>query len=120
MDAHVILVPSLNDNLPYAVIEAMSIGKIVLSSKQGGQKEIIDDGVDGFLFDHEHPETFAAKLNEILSLDDEQLERIGNAASRKIESLLNYEAIYTQKWKTISQMILPARGPSRFPPLRPP
>ncbi|RYY14545.1 MAG: glycosyltransferase, partial [Chitinophagaceae bacterium] len=27
-DAHVVLIPSLNDNLPYAAIEAMSLGKV--------------------------------------------------------------------------------------------
>ncbi|WP_431211983.1 glycosyltransferase [Puia sp. P3] len=34
-DAHVILVPSIVDNLPYVVMETMNLGKIVLASRQG-------------------------------------------------------------------------------------
>ena len=60
--AHVILIPSMNDNLPYAAIEAMSIGKVILASIQGGQHELIEDGVDGFLFDHTVPGDFEKKL----------------------------------------------------------
>ena len=40
-DAHVIIVPSIVDNLPYVVMEAMSLGKVVLASVQGGQKDML-------------------------------------------------------------------------------
>ena len=104
-DAHVIIIPSLNDNLPYAAIEAMSLGKVILTSIQGGQSEIIKDGVDGFLFDHEKTETFAEKLNHILSLNNNDLKKIGNAASQKISSLLNYKNIYAVKSALINNLI---------------
>jgi len=35
----------------------------------GGQAEIIQDGINGFIFDHEQPETFAEKLKQILALE---------------------------------------------------
>ncbi|RZK11479.1 MAG: glycosyltransferase, partial [Flavobacterium sp.] len=39
-------------NLPYAAIEAMGLGKVVLASIQGGQAELITDNKNGLLFDH--------------------------------------------------------------------
>ena len=54
-DAHIVLIPSIIDNQPYALMEAMAMGKIVLTSVQGGQAEMIENGVNGFLFDHEVP-----------------------------------------------------------------
>ena len=104
-DAHVIIIPSLNDNLPYAAIEAMSLGKVILTSIQGGQSEIIQDGVDGFLFNHEKPETFAEKLQQILSLNNDVLKKIGDAANEKIKSLLNYEIVYHQKNNLLKTII---------------
>jgi glycosyltransferase involved in cell wall biosynthesis len=114
-DAHVVIIPSLNDNLPYAAIEAMSAGKVVLTSVQGGQKEITEDGVDGFLFDHEKPETFAEKLKHILSLNDNDLKKTGNAAAKKISLLLNYENIFAQKNALIHAVILQNGARDKFP-----
>jgi glycosyltransferase involved in cell wall biosynthesis len=103
-DAHVILIPSRNDNLPYAAIEAMSIGKTVLASRQGGQAEIIEDGINGFIFDHEQPETFAEKLKQILSLDDDALQRIGMQAKQSVAERFNYDAVYDQKMPVIDHL----------------
>ncbi len=103
--AHVILIPSLNDNLPYAATEAMSIGKTVLASIQGGQAEMITDGENGFLFDHNHPQSFAEKLQHILSLDNETITDIGIRASETIAERLNYKVIYHQKFPVIEKLI---------------
>lgn len=100
-DAHVILIPSMNDNLPYAAIEAMSMGKVVLASKQGGHSEIIEDGKQGFLFDHNIPGDFEKKLNEVLALHDDALVQTGQAARVRIQELLRYETIYEEKIKAL-------------------
>lgn len=48
----VLVVPSLcNDNFPGAVFEALASGKPVIGSRRGGIPEMIDDGVNGLLFD---------------------------------------------------------------------
>ncbi len=51
-DTYVVIIPSLVDNLPYVVLEAMAKGKIVLASVQGGQSEVIEEEKNGFLFSH--------------------------------------------------------------------
>jgi glycosyltransferase involved in cell wall biosynthesis len=61
----------------------MSLGKIVLVSRQGGQREIVEDGVNGFIFDHDHPWTFSKQLNRILSLDKKEREIISANAVQK-------------------------------------
>ncbi|MBC3538720.1 glycosyltransferase [Rufibacter sp. H-1] len=75
-DAHLILVPSIVDNLPYVVLEAMANKRPVLASVQGGQREIITDGVNGFLFDHSEPGSFSSKLLKVLQMNEEQLTEI--------------------------------------------
>ena len=112
-DAHVILIPSMNDNLPYAAIEAMSLGKVVLASRQGGHSEIIEDGKQGFIFDHTIPGDFENKLNQVLALSDEELAQIGQAARARIQQLLCYETIYTEKIKALQN--IPTARRSIFP-----
>lgn len=96
-DAHVVIVPSIVDNLPYIVMEAMSLGKVVLVSKQGGQNEMIEEGVSGFSFDHDIPATFAEQLKKIVLLDDETIQQIGLNAREQIEKLYSFDVIAAQK-----------------------
>lgn len=47
----ILIVPSIYENCPITILEAMSSGKIVVASNVGGIPEIITDGYDGFLFE---------------------------------------------------------------------
>ena len=52
IDEHKIFVlPSLREAMPQVLIEAMSRGKVVISSNTDGGKEIIEDKKNGFLFE---------------------------------------------------------------------
>ena len=107
-DAHLILVPSIVDNLPYVVMEAMSLGKIVLASVQGGQREMITDGVDGFLFDHTRPDSFRRQLLRILELDDRQIQQVGIAARRSVHDRYAPEKILPEKMALLQPLLHPA------------
>ena len=96
-DAHLIIVPSIVDNLPYVVMEAMSLGKVVLASRQGGQREMIEDGVSGFLFDHDVPGDFASRLLQILSLPEDEVQRIGSRACQRVSENYAFDVIGPKK-----------------------
>jgi glycosyltransferase involved in cell wall biosynthesis len=102
--AHLVIVPSIVDNMPYVVIEAMSLGKIVLASIQGGQPEIIEDGETGFLFDHRDPPSFARQLHKILALPVEEIKRIGANASRKIHTCYSFDNIGPRKLALLEEI----------------
>lgn len=95
--AKLIIVPSNNDNLPYVVAEMMGMGKLVLVSEQGGHREIVRDGIDGFIFDHTQKGSFSKKLKQILQLNKSDLQRISNNAAIRIDEYFRYEKIYLQK-----------------------
>lgn len=100
-DARVVIVASRFDNLPYTVLEAMSEGKIVLASTQGGQREILIDGHNGFLFDHDVTGDFENKLRLVLSKSKSELEQIAQEAIRTIREQCSPDIIYPEKMKII-------------------
>ncbi|AKQ45115.1 hypothetical protein TH63_04845 [Rufibacter radiotolerans] len=104
-DAQVVVFPSLIDNLPYAVIEMMDLGKVVLASKQGGQREIIEDGKTGFLFDHSISGDFKQQLTRILELSTQELIDIGKRAQKSILEKYSYATIFPQKAKVIQALL---------------
>lgn len=100
-NAHIVLVPSIVDNFPYVVLEAMSLGKIVLGSTDSGHVEIIDDGENGFLFSHNKANDFSEKLKNILNLPKEEIIKIGQNAAESVVRKTNYKNLFEQKFKLI-------------------
>ena len=66
-NAHVLVLPTLEDNCPMVVLEAMAAGLPVAASRIGGIPDLIDDGVDGLLFDPRNPEAIRSAVLRVLS-----------------------------------------------------
>jgi len=78
--ADVVVLPSLFDALPDAVMEAQSAGKAVLTTSAGGIPEMVQHGETGFLVPPGDPAALAAGLEQLLT-DEELRRRLGaNAA----------------------------------------
>lgn len=113
--AHLVIVPSLVDNLPYTVLEAMNMGKVVLASRQGGQSEVIEDCENGFLFDHRTKDDFVRQLKYILSLDKATINSIGDNARQTISEKFTSDVIYNKKIKIINEYITSKTIKSSYP-----
>jgi glycosyltransferase involved in cell wall biosynthesis len=116
--ANAIIFPSLVDNFPYAVLECMAAGKVVLASTSGGHREIINDGENGFLFEVENEGGFYAKLDEILHLTDEQIYRISENAKNTVSKTCGPEQIVKEKLALFQQLSSRTEETHIFPFLR--
>jgi len=78
------VLPSYNEGLPMAILEAASHGLPIVSTPVGGIPEVIEDGVNGFLIT---PGDIGALEDRLLKLiDDGSLrKRMGNEARRIVE-----------------------------------
>ena len=70
------------------IIEAMAMEKPVISTNIGGPKEIIVDGLNGFLIEPNDSNILSKKIIEILTDKNLQL-RIGKEARRLVENKFN-------------------------------
>ncbi len=95
--ADFVCVPSLWDVFNLSAVEAMESGKVVLCSRQAGAEMLIEDGVNGFLFEPDQPGDLAAKLKQILQTSPEERERIGCVAREIIRKQLNPDQIIEQR-----------------------
>jgi glycosyltransferase involved in cell wall biosynthesis len=50
-DHHALILPSRSEGLPLTIIEAMSVGRMVIATNAGGNQEIVQDQVTGFIAD---------------------------------------------------------------------
>jgi len=79
--ARVLVIPSqCYENAPLSVLEAFAAGKPVLGARIGGIPELIEDGVNGFLFAASDPAALAGAIERFLSLSGPQVALMGEAA----------------------------------------
>ncbi len=79
-NADLLILPSVNEGIANVVIEAMALGTVALSSNCGGMPELIEDGINGLLFDNRNVIDLANKISGYTKLSDEEKQIItGNA-----------------------------------------
>lgn len=78
--------------IPTKLLEAMGVGMVVLGSDVQGISEVIEDGVNGFLFEAGSPESFRGLLDRVAHQSPEDLARISRAARQTISERYTWEA----------------------------
>ena len=92
LSATALTIPSLYENFPNTCIYSMWLGKPVLVSKSGGQAEMVEEsGKNGIIFDWDKEGDFEEKLEQILAMSDEELQKMGNNAKERINELCNMD-----------------------------
>ncbi len=90
------ILPSHFEGNPKSLLEAMSAGCIVFASNIENHKEVIEDGVDGFLFDLDEGSLFN-KFENIKTFNEKSLSDISLAATLKIKNHYSIEKIATEE-----------------------
>jgi glycosyltransferase involved in cell wall biosynthesis len=80
--ASLLVLPSLEDNCPMAVLESMAAGVPVVAAKVGGLPDLIDDGKTGFFCDPLDPASIRNAVEKVLVGSDLASE-IGKAAKQR-------------------------------------
>jgi len=72
-------------------VEAQAMEKTIIASDLGGSKETILKGKSGFLYKHDDPRALAKTLNNVIGLDQDTLNSIGNEGRKNITKKFDVE-----------------------------
>ena len=78
MDA--VLLPSYYDGMPNVLLESMALGRLVVASKAGAMPDVIEHGVNGFLFEIGDYVDAGRALDQALSMDSAERDTMSNQA----------------------------------------
>jgi glycosyltransferase involved in cell wall biosynthesis len=95
---------SLSEGLPLFVLEAMSCGIPVVATDIGGTKEVLRDGIDGFVVPVHAPSALAAALRKLLQ-DPRIRQQMGMNGRHRIEADFS-STIFFEKVSGLYQEIL--------------
>lgn len=90
-NADLIVCTSIDDPMPVFITEGLMFKKIILTSNNTGQFEIIKNGINGFVYDNDNEKNFKERLVEIINLSNEEKNIICNNAR------LTYEKYFDLK-----------------------
>lgn len=82
-----LIMPSLAENLPVAMMEAMAMGRPVLGTYIAGVPELVENGVTGRLVPAGNAELSAAAIEAILLAPVEKLTEMGRRGTEKVRRM---------------------------------
>ncbi|WP_374568488.1 glycosyltransferase family 4 protein [Ideonella sp.] len=82
--ARALVLPSFAEGLPVVIMEAMAVGRPVLSTYVAGIPELVRDGVEGWLFEAGSPEAAARAMRACLAATPETLGAMGAAGRARV------------------------------------
>jgi glycosyltransferase involved in cell wall biosynthesis len=96
-NAACVLVPSIWDVYNLVAVEAMSLATPVIVSKGAGASELIDDGINGFVFEQDSPESMSESVERFLTASKSQRRSIGLAGWETIRKKLDPTNVANEK-----------------------
>lgn len=83
--ARALVLPSFAENLPVVIMEAMALGRPVVSTYVAGIPELVRPGENGWLVPPSDVDALAATLREILNAPAEDIARMGTEARKRVK-----------------------------------
>jgi glycosyltransferase involved in cell wall biosynthesis len=96
--ADVFLLPSTLEGLPLSVLEAQAAGTVVIGSPLPGIREVVSDGVTGFVIDPADDAAYAERMHDLLT-DAALYQRIADAARAHVHREHTWTVYLERAWQ---------------------
>jgi len=100
--ADIFVLPSRFEGMPNAVLEAMSYGLPIITTKIAGMIDLVNDGENGFLVPIQDPEELAGKMELITKQD---YKRMGERSRERAERDFSWSSVAERTIKVFEEVI---------------
>jgi len=97
-DSHVYVLPSYHEGVPRSTLEAMSMGRPVLTTNAVGCKETVEEGINGFKVPVKSSEALAKKMIWFIENSD-QIEKMGIESRKMAEDKFDVHKVNKEMLK---------------------
>jgi glycosyltransferase involved in cell wall biosynthesis len=95
-----VVLPSYREGVPRSLLEAAAIGRPIITTNAVGCKEVVDDGVNGYLCQPRDAVDLANKIEKMLLLSADQRIEMGLRGREKVEREFD-EKVVIGKYLTV-------------------
>ena len=102
-NADVFVFPSYyNEGVPRSLLEAASMELPIITTNNTGCRDVVEDGVNGFLCQTQDPFDLAKKMEEMLLLKEQDLKQMGHKGREKVVSRFGMDKVIHEYRRIIS------------------
>jgi glycosyltransferase involved in cell wall biosynthesis len=105
-EADCIVLPSYREGTPRTLLEAAAMARPIITTNAVGCREVVDDGVNGYLCQVRDAQDLADKMSQMLSLPPEHRTQMGQRGRAKMEAEFD-EQIVINKYLAALAKITP-------------
>lgn len=103
--ADMLLYPSVADNCPLVVLEAMACGLPVVSFDTGGIPELVEHKTNGYIAEYRNTKDLETGMNYLLNLPPQEIEKMKQYSVDKINSGFSIEKMTDQYLEIYQNLI---------------
>jgi glycosyltransferase involved in cell wall biosynthesis len=104
-NADCVLLPSYREGISMTLLEAASMQKPIIASNVTGCKEVVNDGITGYLCQPRDSSDLYAQMKKILQLNQEQIKEMGIAARKKILNEFDEKLVINKYSATLKKIV---------------
>ena len=102
------VLPSLSEALSNTLLESMASGVPVVATRVGGNPEVVEDGVTGFLVPPREPEALAAAIGRLIE-HPQRAQAMGRAAKERAAEHFSLERLTQETESLYLRLLLKSR-----------
>lgn len=99
-----IVLPSYREGLSRVLLEASSMAKPIITTNVPGCKEVVDDGVNGYLCEVKDANSLAEQMKKMILLSDEERVEMGSKGREKVISEFDEKLVVDKYINTIKNL----------------
>jgi len=100
-----IVLPSYREGLSRVLLEAASMAKPIITTSVPGCKEVVDDGVNGYLCEVKDADSLAEQMRKMLKLTYEERSEMGRRGREKVVKEFNEKIVIKKYEETIASIL---------------
>jgi glycosyltransferase involved in cell wall biosynthesis len=93
------------EGMPNVLLEASATGLPIVATNVGGNREVVLDGITGFLVPPRNPEALAEAVLRMMDLPEEKRREMGKAARKHVEDNFSLDRI-VDMWEALYKELL--------------
>ena len=105
-EADCIVLPSYREGLSRVLLEAASMAKPIITTDVPGCREVVDDGVNGYLCEVKDVDSLAMQMEKMLLLSDDERREMGRKGREKVLNEFDGELVIRKYLDTIDELLL--------------
>jgi glycosyltransferase involved in cell wall biosynthesis len=101
-DCHVFVLPSYREGTPRSVLEAMAVGRPVITTDTPGCRETVVQGKNGFLVAPQQVEPLALAMLQIANMPQDEILRMAESSRAMVEARFDVNIVNAQIARTLA------------------